>query len=280
MRAWAIGAALFALLLSTAGGAEVQGVRVVYRSQGVASQPDDAAWRKMPETKLALMTQLIAPPIGGGSVKEVAVRAMHDGEWLAIHLEWADATADRSVGVDTFRDAVAVGFPVNATEPPASPFMGDAQHPVAIWQWTADLEAEARGQGGFAERYPHTEGVWYFPQDAAVTREVRAWRGSDPVIEYVAMGFGTLARRPTRNVLGTSLHAKGRWRVVLRRQLSTGDAEAAAFMPSDVARLIVAVWNGSQGEVNGRKSVTINWVPFDLDSTFSLDRTVAGDGER
>jgi hypothetical protein len=260
----------FLTLLLSAGAARGEGeVRAVFASDGAPTDPADPAWTPLSARTLTLSEQLISPPVGGGSVTEVAVRAIHDGSRLAILLEWADATADRSVGVDTFRDAVAVGFPVASSDSPASPFMGDPDHPVNIWQWTADLEAAARGRGTFAERYPHTTGVWYFPQDAEVHRDVRAWRGHDPVVEFVATGWGTLTRRPTANVFASSAHERKRWRVVLWRPLDTGSPEDAAFKPGETSQLIVAIWEGTGREVNGRKSVTLGWTPFVLDATLS-----------
>jgi hypothetical protein len=248
-------------------GTEPAPVRVAYVVEGVAGRPDEAAWEKVPETRLALAPQGIVPPIGGGSVREVSVRAMHDGKEIAIRLEWADATADKVVGVDRFRDSAAVGFPLGASEPPPSPFMGDPQHPVAIWQWTADLEAAAAGYGGFDHDYPQVDGVWYFPQDVELRRQVLAWRGSDPVMEFVAAGFGSLSRREGRAVRGASAYREGRWQVVLRRSLAAGHGDAVAFQPGERTRLVVAIWDGARGEVNGRKSVTMQWVPFELETT-------------
>lgn len=273
IRSW-LGITAWALLLASAGAAETPSVRATYASSGVPQHPADPAWSRAAEAALALTPQIIIPPNGGGSVSTVRVRAMHDGEWIAFRLQWQDATQDREVGSDSFRDAAAVGFPLLGSEPLPSPFMGDAEHPVGIWQWSADLEADARAQGGFAERYPHTPGVWYFPQDAAVHREVTAWRGKDPVTEFVATGFGTLTRRPTRNVHASSDHAKGSWAVVLRRRLETGDPNDAPFRPGEGTQLVVAVWNGAAGDVNGRKSVTLNWVPLELAPTSRAD---AGD---
>ncbi len=256
-----------ALLLASGAGAQTPQVRALFAPGAVASTPRDAAWRSAPEATLGLSPQIILPPHGGGSVTAVRVRAMHDGEWLAIRLEWEDVSADRAVGVETFRDAAAVGFPVRESETPASPFMGDAEHPVNIWQWSADLEAQAAGQGGFADRYPHTEGVWYFPQDESVRREVQAWRGVDPVVEFEATGWGTLVRHASQNVLGASVHEQGRWSVVLRRRLATGYPEDVHFLPGAATQLIVALWDGARGDVNGRKSVTLGWTPLALDAT-------------
>lgn len=267
----ALGIALALLLVAGAVHAAPPSVRVAYVSAGIPVDAGDRAWRQAQRTELALTPQIIIPPIGGGGVASVAVRAMHDGEWLGIRLEWSDATVDREVGAATFRDAVAVGFPVGHSDPLPSPFMGGEENPVAIWQWTADFAANAQAQGGFADRYPHTQGVWYFPQDAVVHREVKAWRGSDPVMEFVATGFGKLERRPTRNVQAQSSHARKRWTVLLRRRLDTGDPNDAPFRPGETTQLIVAVWNGSAGEVNGRKSVTLGWIPLVLDTTVTVD---------
>ena len=267
---FAVPGALLLLILAVEMPRAEGEVRAVFVNEETPTDPADAAWKSVPAQSLTLSEQLTFSPVGGGSVTEVAMRAIHDGSRLAILLEWADATADRSVGVDTFRDAAAVGFPVSDSDTLASPFMGDANHPVNIWQWTADLEAAAQGRGTFAERYPHTQGVWYFPQDAIVRREVRAWRGHDPVVEFVATGWGTLQRRPTANVFASSAHSKKRWSVVLWRALDTGSPEDAAFKPGETSQLIVAIWNGTNREVNGRKSVTLGWTPFVLDTTVAL----------
>jgi hypothetical protein len=251
--------------------ADVEGVRAVYFSEGIPLEPDAAAWKKAPGKRLTLSPQAIVPPQGGGTIAEITVQALHDGSNIAIRLEGKDETINREVGTSTFRDAVAVGFPTRVTETLPSPFMGDPDHPVNIWQWTADFDAASNGMSGFAEKYPHTEGVWYFPQDPAISRQVRAWRGFEPVIELAASGFGTLERDLSQNVHGSSRHEDGRWRVVLRRELSTGFPEDTLFMAGSDTHLVVAVWDGTKKQVNGKKSVTMNWVPLELDATMVAD---------
>ena len=263
-----------AVLLASLQGAAAQApaeeeLRVVFVRDGVFESPDDPAWASIPVVSYALQAQLIAPPIGGGSITSVSVRAVHDAEQVAIRLEWADPDADRGVGVDTFRDAAAVGFPVGRPEGPPSPFMGDAEHPVVIWQWAADFDANAEGHSRFGERYPHSEGVWIFPQDVAVRRQVREWRGADPVIEYIARGFGTLTPRLRASVEGESDHSDGRWSVVLKRKLTTSNSEDASFTPGESTPLILAIWDGGTSEVNGRKSVTYMWKSARFDGIHS-----------
>ena len=251
---------------------EAAEVRVVYLSSGLPVRPDDPAWNNVPVKTIAVLPQTIIVPNGGGTVKEVRVRAAHDGERIAFLLAWKDDTVDRRVGTSTFRDAVAIGFPLRESETAPSPFMGDPQHPVNIWQWTADFDAASRGRSAFAEMYPHTEGVWYFPQDDAEDREVRGWRGAEPVMELSAMGFGTLRRHATQNVSGTGRSANGEWQVVLRRDMSTGSPEDTFFQPGSNSFMIMAVWNGSNREVNGKKSVTMSWTPITIEPTLVARR--------
>ena len=274
MRACSTAVSILLLLAHGAAAQETaptapEEVRVVFVRDGVFTSPTDRAWDQIPETTHALQAQLITPPNGGGSVTTVSVRATHDGDEVAFRLQWADSSADRGVGVNTFRDAAAIGFPVGRPTVAPSPFMGDVEHPVVIWQWAADFDADSEGQSRFGERYPHAEGVWIFPQDLSVRRKVRGWRGAAPVIEYIARGFGTLTPRIEATVAGTGNYTDGQWRVVLRRKLSTTNTVDPVFVPGETSSLILAIWNGDQQEVNGRKAVTYQWIPATLDDVGS-----------
>ena len=258
-----LGALVASVALAATSHAEAP-PRVVaeYRAEGVPSRADDPAWDAAPTAALSLMAQMITPPVGGGATERVMVQAIHDGTWLGMRLRWEDATDDRRVGVDRFRDAVAVGFPQTADQGPTSPFMGDADHPVTIWQWSADLEAAAEGKDPSTEAYQGAEGIWYFPDDEAVSERVRGWRGREPVGVFVATGFGALERLGNSAVSGTSQRDEESWSVVLRRRLA-GES-LPRFEPGAASQLIVAVWDGAGAEVNGRKSVTMAWTPFEL----------------
>ncbi|MHC4452888.1 MAG: ethylbenzene dehydrogenase-related protein [Planctomycetota bacterium] len=260
---------LVAVGIAVAGGAQAAGdeeLQVVFVRDGVFASSVDEAWSAVPAVTYTLQEQMIISPVGGGSVTEVSVRATHDGEELAVLLSWADPSADRGVGVDTFRDAAAIGFPAGTPDSPPSPFMGDAEHPVVIWQWAADFDANAEGMSRFGDRYPHSDGVWIFPQDLSVRRQVREWRGANPVIEYVAEGFGTLTPRLEASVEGNSHYADGRWNVVLRRDLATKNEKDASFVPGETTPFILAIWDGKAEEINGRKAVTYAWLPAKFDA--------------
>ena len=251
----------------TAGSRPPAEVRVVFVRDGVFTAPWMTPGTAIPETTYDPLPQMITPPNGGGSVSKVSVRATHDGEEVAIRLQWSDPSADRGVGVDTFRDAAAIGFPVGKAGRRPSPFMGDPEHPVVIWQWAADFDANAEGKSRFGERYPHSEGVWIFPQDLSVRRQVRGWRGAEPVIEYIARRFRHAhAADGCGTVEGISDYASGQWTLwCFAASSRRRKRRMPPLLRARRTQLIIAIWNGGEKEVNGRKSVTYAWIPARFD---------------
>ena len=73
-----------------------------------------------------------------GKVRAVSVRAAHDGERVAVRLEWADDTQNTEFADRQFPDAAAVVFPANGDAPLVSLGAPDAK--VNSWFWRADLE--------------------------------------------------------------------------------------------------------------------------------------------
>ena len=254
---------LAALTLAVSTGvspAEAAGVEVAH-TKATPNSPNHTAWDSVKATDVVLTPQIIAPPVGGGATSKVSVKAAHDGKRLFVRLEWDDATPNRAVGVDRVRDAAAIGFPM--TDEPTSPFMGDDKHPVAIWQWSANHQANNDGKGEFAEDYPKTDGVWYADHDASMSVRVHRWRGVEPVEHFVAKGFGTLTPEPDDTLTGTGVWADGTWSVVFQRKLDS--SAAPDFVAGGSTEMIIAVWDGGSDEVNGRKSVTMAWSPLKLE---------------
>jgi DMSO reductase family type II enzyme heme b subunit len=77
--------------------------------------------------------------------------------------------------------------------------------------------------------------------------------------EATAAGFGTLSTRPKdqQRLQASGSWKDGRWRVILRRPLSTkaeGDLPIAAGKTISVA---IAVFDGSAKDRNGQKNVSV-----------------------
>lgn len=73
-----------------------------------------------------------------GKVRAVSVQAAHDGDRLAVHLEWNDDTENTAFEERLFPDGAAVLFPSNGDAPIAT--LGTPDAKVNAWAWRADLE--------------------------------------------------------------------------------------------------------------------------------------------
>ncbi|RIK46326.1 MAG: hypothetical protein DCC57_15605, partial [Chloroflexi bacterium] len=76
-------------------------------------------WSQATAVEIPLSAQMVAKPLSPqANVKSVTARALHNGQQLALLVEWADATRnDSTLRVDDFRDGVAVQFPLAQAQP-------------------------------------------------------------------------------------------------------------------------------------------------------------------
>jgi mono/diheme cytochrome c family protein len=215
-------------------------------------------------------------------IEGLRVQALHDGERLALRVSWDDPTRDELVlGQQGFTDGLAAQFS-RAADPPFFG-MGAADEPVLIWHWKAAWELDARrGAPTLQDAHP---GLPTGPLDApgtpvddvfrtaaAVGNALAPGQHAGTVERLSATGQGTLAPLPTvdGDVTARAVRTDGRWSVVLLRALPAAGAEgrtaAAAALPRPGSRASVAfaVWDGSAGDRNGTKSVTI-WHDLQLE---------------
>jgi len=194
--------------------------------------PDAHTWARAAEDPL----QLIGTPAGLqptaairntwagkkiGAVERVQARAVHNGETLAVRLEWDDPTQNDSLSDTTaFPDAAAIAFPASADSMVAT--MGAPGAAVNAWYWRADEKDHGR--------------------------------------HVVAEGLGTTRSVDSGAVRVSSVWKSGRWRVVIARALRVYTKEPVIQLePGQVTRYAVAVWDGAQQERGGIKSFSGDW---------------------
>lgn len=234
------------------------------------SSPDDAIWEAVPEVRIPLM------PLWwrAGYTDAVRVKAVHDGRSVAFCLEWNDDTRDiGAIHQTSFPDGAAVQLTASASPPLFA--MGAAAEPVNIWHWKAVWEEDARQfqdvgttfPGMVSDLYLDGEAGWqtapgaaprYFT--AADARNLIASQQRPSVVEDAnAAGFGTLTSQSPRsqNVQGLSRWKDGRWRLQLIRQLNVEDAKDIPLRVGQNTSVAFAVWDGSAGDRDGQKSVSI-----------------------
>ena len=203
---------------------------------------DDPMWEATEAFYIPMAGQIIQPPRWFvPQVDGLWVRALHDGNELAIHVSWSDRSESPDSAWADFQaqvlsvvgpdegdmepgprpDRVYVQFPIEIPEGMDKPYflMGDARNPVYLWSWESGgagaQEGDARGLGTMA------------PQGAA-----------------------------NQTLVSESAFSAGRWAVMFRRALQTEDPGDLQFRIGEPIPVGFAAWDGDNGESGTRGSIS------------------------
>jgi len=207
-------------------------------------------------------------------IEGMLFQAVHDGRTLAIRLTWEDGTEDlRNLTQRQFHDGAAVQLSWDKDPPFFG--MGDSSAPVAIWSWKASWQEDQTAFYDLESHYPYMN-IDHYPEHKSKHGErpkkselaaphhkkgyMTGWGSGNPVsnpkrpsvVEVIgAKGLGTVTTDEAgkQKVLGQGTWDRGTWSLVIRAEL-----------PAERCRelfIAFAVWNGSQQDRNGQKSVSI-----------------------
>ncbi|MEE8301632.1 MAG: ethylbenzene dehydrogenase-related protein, partial [Candidatus Tectomicrobia bacterium] len=180
-----------------------------------------------------------------------------------------------------FRDAAAVQFSLNSDPPFFA--MGEKGKFVNIWMWKSELQADLEPAFQDLDKVYPNMGIDSYPNllrspveqplRNALTLEsdktfVTGWGAGNivsdpqrksPVEDLVAQGFGTLKARPPidQTVTAKGVYSMGAYRVIFRRELRQRDGNTVRLRIGMTVPVAFAVWDGSAGDRDGKKSVTI-----------------------
>lgn len=276
-----LGAAGFSFLNTPFTGAASPALPVFLEDAPLPLDPTADFWDDVPATLLSLSAQIGYLPKGGGSIKDVSVQLVRNESWLAVRLQWDDATADTVIAqTDDFSDAVAVQL---AGGTATLPFvcMGQLGSQVEIWQWRAERDPLAGGGLSYEEAYPGLL-VDYYPFEnestfypAWAAGNFLALANNTPVETLTAAAPGTLTTVEAAPVWGAGAWEAGQWSVLFARPLlPPGEG---VTVEGDQISVAFAAWDGARDERDGQKS-TSSWyplsfrgaVPHKLDLTFAF----------
>lgn len=229
-------------------------------------------WKTTQRVLVPLVAQQIAPPfLDTARVNELEARALHNGDEVALLLEWADDALDDLDGIRRYHDAVAVQLPTRSGATPPALTMGSPGNAVHILQWRAtwQRDIDSGGKTGVDQIYPEvvhdvmpddvlppeTAQLYWVGREAG--NPLSQVRRSTPVEEVVAEGFGSVTHQGRQTARGHGEHEDGRWRVVVAvPSARTGVGDALA--PGTSWPVAFAVWLGSEENRGGRKHIA-NW---------------------
>jgi mono/diheme cytochrome c family protein len=216
---------------------------------------------------------------------DLHVRALHDGESLALCLTWKDTTRnDQPVRPQDFEDMAAVQLFQGSPEPFLG--MGAADKPVDCWLWRASWGA---GPGQVADvdtLYPNMS-VDLYPFEKAgpgsrqhtpenqpdefLTARAAGNQLADASRDFTggnlqARGFGTLTMRPrvSQVVSARGTWKDGAWTVVLRRPMKVDPQAGLPLAPGQKLSIAFAIWDGAAGDRNGQKLISV-WHDLQLE---------------
>jgi mono/diheme cytochrome c family protein len=225
--------------LNQARGAGSEGAAVLSSkriSGEIPLDPEAPLWGKVRPLHVPLMGQIIAKPRWQNhSIDLVTVTSVHNETEVAFLLQWNDPTEDTAhqeikvplnpedtyVRVSelprkpgTFRDSVALQFPVRIPEGPVKPhfFRGDRRNPVNLWTWMADRRAVEEANASGLESPPAPQ-----PAESQQARGKGVWKN-------------------------------GRWNVVIVRPLLTQDKKDVQFERGRLIPVAFNAWDGGNGE--------------------------------
>jgi len=191
---------------------------------------------------------IAAPRWQNASIELVTVKAIYDENDIAFLLVWDDPFKDATYDADqeldlseiqkignfnsyvaandmvtrqleTFRDSIALQFPVKLREGTKKPhFMrGDSSQPVHLWVWKADLDSQG-------ERAVEEAGA-------------RGWK-QPPKIQS----------QEQQQIDSNAVWDQGRWSVVMKRPRITEDKKDVQFVAGKFIPMSMNAWDGSNGE--------------------------------
>jgi Ethylbenzene dehydrogenase len=226
----------------------------------VPKAADDTVWQTASSITIPLSGQVITRPVWPEpTVRALTVRSVHNGTDIAFLLEWEDNTKNDRLTPGTFRDGVAIGFPLGNA--PAFFCMGQLDHYINIWHWKADWQSDIDRR---AARAPEKK------EGGVRTFEVIPRRVSS-VEDLLGGGFSTLTTKDKQGrVQGQAFWRDGVWHVMMRRPLLSEEQEnEATLVPGRIQTVSFSVWNGENKERNGQKAVA-PWFQLRIDPVAGL----------
>lgn len=254
-------------------------VLVAAKVDGSNPLGDPAAgyWNSAKPVEIAMEAQTTATPTQPVvTVTKINVRAVQNGKFLGLLLEWRDESASNLLVTDSFGDQVAVEFPVtfNKDDLP-NIMMGETGKPVSIWQWRAPLQHDKdKGKPTTKQLYPNSHYDIYpdnvLPAETAILYTGAHGLGNpvsegkkSAVMEMVAEGFGTLTHAGDQQLVdGSGTYQSGVWRVAMTYPL--GADSGVKLAPGSETAIGFAVWDGGNKDVGSRKAWAAAWLPLQL----------------
>ncbi len=190
----------------------------VKKVEAIPAATDDPVWKGVEYLDLPMAGQVIFEPRDFTAlITNARVRGIYSKTELAVMIEWTDKQQNK--GEDNLPpDAARIQFPTKAPEA-AKPylFMGDKKLGVNIWQWKA------------SDNLP---------------------------VEFTAAGPENLTQQEKQDVKVTAAFMDGRYRVMFRRLLNSGDENHTVFEVGKFMPFSITLYDGRNNESDKKGAIS------------------------
>lgn len=198
------------------------------------NDPDDIIWERLPEYRVAMNP---APAVHDSvdlrvnydaDTTQLYMTLAKTSERFYVRLRWVDETRDTATSFDRFRDGAAVQFSLGDDN--TSYLMGDGPDSAV--------------------------NIWY-------------WRSDDGSVQNLAAGGpGSTTMLDDQPVSGDAIYMANdgdpnEWVVVMSRPIAA-EGEYTASFDRDSVPMAFAVWQGSEDQRDGLKTVSDGWILLDM----------------
>lgn len=286
MSDWAVGetAALLAQYVLEMSSAEQRNIYeprreslLAVRRDRIPDHPDSSEWQAATPVRVR-----VTPLWWRDKFAEyINARAIHDGTNIAVQLIWTDATNDHTaIRTEDFRDAAAIQMSPDTSPPFIG--MGGEYNPVNIWMWKSERQANLETVFQDIETVYPNIGIDSYPNPDSSPLEqptrhaltlkssptyVTGWGAgnivSDPTYrlsaeDLSARGFGTLRAFPLEHqtIAALGRYDTSSYSVTFTRSLKAPHEEQLDLTPGSTVSIAFAVWDGSNGDRDGKKCAT------------------------
>lgn len=222
------------------------------------TSPDAEAWSEAKPAFVPLVGQVIeAPRDFAPTVDGVWVRALHDGERVALRLEWGDPSNSPDPAWSEWQAKIVAALEADGEELPPDTPMSDG---VAV-QLPAEMPDGARRP--------------YFlmgaPNDPVT---LWTWDSRDGAAEAQGRGLGNISPLSGGDLAAESSWDGGHWELVLTRSIAGGAEGAISLAEGVVTPIAFFAWDGSSAETPDRGSVS-SWIYVYLEEPASSNVVIA-----
>src|SRR5690606_13564370 len=215
-------------------------VRAVLRAGALPGGPEDEAWDDVPRFYIPLVGQIIEQPRWfAPTVSTVWVQAAHNGEELALRLEWDDPSRSPDPAWEPWRQRIA-----DVMEPKEEPAPASSL-PDAFAVQLGTLS-------------PQGDLPYFLMGDARTPVHIWRWRSDNTIAEGTARGLDNIEQLSNTMISGSSRYVDGQWQLVLRRALPASDDAHPALAAGQPIPIAFYAWDGSNGE-SGKRGAIGSW---------------------